>query len=60
MFTPVELALYGARAKAIKDLDLFNKIRPILISHRVAIEADLRKTGQGAYPPPFEVMEKLL
>jgi len=41
-------------------MDLFYKIRPILISHRVAIEADLRKTGQGAYPPPFEVMERLL
>lgn len=60
IFTPVELAIQCAGAKSLKDMNLYKKIKPILLEHRVAIEADLRKFGMGVWPPPHMVMDKLL
>jgi len=39
---------------------LYRKIKPILLEHRVAVEAELRKTGKGIWPAPYLVMDRLL
>ncbi len=60
IFTPVELALDCVRARVIRDVNRFKRIRPILLEHRVNVEADLRKASKGLWPAPYLVMEKLL
>ena len=38
----------------------FNRMMPLLILHRTAIEAALMKQGKGSYPPPHTVLDRLL
>jgi hypothetical protein len=34
IFTPIELAMEAAKAKVIKDFEIYRKIRPFLVDHR--------------------------
>jgi hypothetical protein len=49
-----------AKTKACGDMFIYDKIKPILLQHRVELEADLRRVGVGVQPPPWKVMESLL
>lgn len=60
IFSLIDLAIEAAGAKSLKDMALYKKIRPILLEHRVNVEADLRKNGFGVWPSPHVVMDKLL
>ena len=59
-YTLVELTMEAARAKVMNDVVRYKQIRPILLEHRITIEAELRKRGKGMNPPPHVVMEKLI
>ncbi len=56
----MELAIYCAKAKVIKDYELYKRIRPIILEHRVKVESEFMRAGKGICPPPFLVVEKLL
>ena len=56
----MELAIYCAKAKVIKDYQLYKRIRPIILEHRVKVESELMRAGKGICPAPFLVVEKLL
>jgi hypothetical protein len=60
VYGAVDLANEAARAKAVRDFERLNKIRPLLVENRSSIEDELRRTSRGKWPPPHIVMDKLL
>lgn len=54
------MALECTKALVIKDFERYKKIKPLIIDHRVAIESELRQTGKGKCPAPYQVLDRLL
>ena len=46
IFSPIELAMEAAKAKVIKDFEMYRKIRPFLVDHRGLIEAEMLNLEQ--------------